>query len=192
MCKLAPSTKRSDEVISNIESFNYSSIEDECLMCSFAGKQDANRYGSANREILRISAWVLQYRKKEKFQNPASLQRTRLKSSQCTINWICTMSFQTEPVSQEPLWHEFNFHGFNTYHVKNRKISSSDNQYLLWNYCFPFGKIWPILAELVAKVNSTLSANRLQKLTMRVYCEQTDFFLARIIESAACLETRRG
>ena len=75
---------------------------------------------------------------------------------------------------------------------KIEKISSSDNQYLLWNYCFPFGKIWPILAELVAKVNSTLSANRLQKLTMRVYCEQTDFFLARIIESAACLETRRG
>ena len=52
MCKLAPSTKRSDEVISNIESFNYSSIEDECLLCSFACKQDAGRYGSANQEIF--------------------------------------------------------------------------------------------------------------------------------------------
>lgn len=51
MCKLAPSTKGSDEIISNIESFNYSSIEDECLLSSFAGKQDAVRYGSANREI---------------------------------------------------------------------------------------------------------------------------------------------
>ena len=51
MCKLAPSTKGSDEVISNIESFNYSSIEDECLLSSFAGKQDAGRYGSASREI---------------------------------------------------------------------------------------------------------------------------------------------
>ena len=51
MCKLAPSTKRSDEIISNIESLNYSSIEDECLLCSFAGKQGAGRYGSPNREI---------------------------------------------------------------------------------------------------------------------------------------------
>ena len=51
MCKLAPSTKGSDEVISNIESFNYSSIEGECLLCSLTGKQDAGRYGGANREI---------------------------------------------------------------------------------------------------------------------------------------------
>lgn len=49
-------------------------------MCSFAGKQDANRYVSANREILRISAWVLQYRKKEKFQNLAACRERGLKA----------------------------------------------------------------------------------------------------------------
>ena len=88
MCKLEPSTKGSDEAISNIESFNYSSIEDECLLSSFAGEQHAGRYGGANREISDFTCFGVAVSKERKFsqhRHPVC-RETKVKSSQNKLN----------------------------------------------------------------------------------------------------------